>query len=462
MSVELDLAGQVVELVRQAGGPDVQAEAYVSRLDLALTRFANSAIHQNVAESTTRVRLRVHVDGRTTVGSSSLVTADGLRDLVDRTLAMARLAPRDPAWPGLAPPAAVSTYDTWDEATAHASPDERAAQVGAFVAAAEGLATAGYCRTVGRSAAMANSAGQSATGRSTDAAIDGVARGGGAAGVARRAGVRLAELDGARLGARAAAKARASAAPVELPPQEYEVVLEPSAVADLLQNLAVFGFNGKAYQEQRSFVELGATQFDAAITLVDDPETDPALPFDVEGTPRRILPLVERGTTRAVAHDRRTAAQMGAVSTGHAAQGRMLSGPMPVNLRLLPAGSDGEAAADAPALGSVTDADTAALVAQVRRGLLVTDLWYTRVLDPKTLVVTGLTRNGVWLIEDGEITAAVRDLRFTQSYPRALAPGAVLGMGRHVVRQPDEWDSAWWSAPAVRLAAWNFTGGASG
>lgn len=140
----------------------------------------------------------------------------------------------------------------------------------------------------------------------------------------------------------------------------------------------------------------------------------------------------------------------------------MLAGPIPVNLRLLPAEPDGGEAADAPALGGITDADTAALVASVRQGLLVTDLWYTRVLDPKSLVVTGLTRNGVWLIEDGEITKAVRDLRFTQSYPRALAPGAVLGIGRRLVRQSDSWDAAWWSAPSVRLAAWNFTGGASG
>ncbi|MEV1143505.1 metallopeptidase TldD-related protein, partial [Micromonospora sp. NPDC049799] len=104
----------------------------------------------------------------------------------------------------------------------------------------------------------------------------------------------------------------------------------------------------------------------------------------------------------------------------------------------------------------------AELLAGMRRGLLVSDLWYTRVLDPKTLVVTGLTRNGVWLVEDGVVTRAVRDLRFTESYPRALGPGAVLGLGRHAVRQPDRFDGVWWEAPSLRLASWNFTGGASG
>ena len=98
----------------------------------------------------------------------------------------------------------------------------------------------------------------------------------------------------------------------------------------------------------------------------------------------------------------------------------------------------------------------------MERGLLVTDFWYTRVLDPKTLVVTGLTRNGVWLIEDGEITAAVRNFRFTQSYPQALGPGQVLGIGGTALTMPDSWGSFGFTGPAVRLASWNFTGGASG
>ncbi|MGC1210461.1 MAG: metallopeptidase TldD-related protein, partial [Micromonospora sp.] len=117
---------------------------------------------------------------------------------------------------------------------------------------------------------------------------------------------------------------------------------------------------------------------------------------------------------------------------------------------------------DTVAGGAVADPDTAALVAGVERGLLVSDFWYTRVLDPKRLVITGLTRNGVWLVEDGVPTRPVRDFRFTESYPRALGPGAVLGVGRQAVRMPDRVDGVWWEAPPLRLAAWNFTGGASG
>src|SRR4051812_16898694 len=102
------------------------------------------------------------------------------------------------------------------------------------------------------------------------------------------------------------------------------------------------------------------------------------------------------------------------------------------------------------------------LVARVERGLLITDFWYTRVLDTKSMVITGLTRNGVWLIEDGEITAAVGNLRFTQSYTDALGPGAVHGYGTGTSLQPDRWAASWFAAPAVHLASWNITGNASG
>ncbi|MFI7428704.1 TldD/PmbA family protein [Micromonospora sp. NPDC049836] len=461
---ELDLAGQVVELVRRLAGPHAQAEVTVTRADLALTRFANSFIHQNVAESATTVRLRLHLDGRTAAGGGSLVDPDGLATLVERTVAAARLCPPDPAWPGLAPAAPVPPA-VFDEATAEASPDERAARVCAFVDAVEGLAAAGYCRTAYRSGAFVNSAGHSAVGRTTEAAMDGIARTGGSDGVARLCADRLAEIDGAALGARAAAKARAAADPVELPPGHYEVVLEPAAVGDVLQNLAWFGFNGKRYLERQSFAEPGVAQFDPAVTVVDDPTHGSGLPYDLEGTPRRPLPLVEAGTTRAVAHDRRSGAEAGTGSTGHGMPGGSTFGPIPHNLRLLPAADrPGPAAGQLSGgvTGAVADPDTAALVGGMARGLLVTDFWYTRVLDPKRLVITGLTRNGVWLVEDGVPTRAVRDFRFTESYPQALGPARVLGVGGTPVRQPDRVDGAWWEAPPLRLASWHFTGGASG
>lgn len=475
---ELELAARVIELVRELAGRSAEAEVNVRHEAEALTRFANSAIHQNVAQATTGVRLRLHADGRTAGGSTTVTGADGLRALVERTLAAVRVSPADRSWPGLAPPAPLrgsaghpgsgersGLAFGFDEATARADPAERAARVGAFVEAAGGLETAGYCRTVYVSAAFANSAGQAVEGRTAEAAMDGVARAGGADGVARLAAARLADLDGAVLGARAAAKARAAGQPVELPPGQYEVVLEPDAVSDVLQNLATFGFDGRAHHQQQSFAELGTEQFDPSVTIVDEPlgsRAEPAagLPFDDEGTPRRSLVLVRDGVTTAVTHDRTSAAQAGTVSTGHASPVSRSWGPHASHVRLEAAAVPGSA----PGTGGtgVIAESARPLVAHMRRGLLVTDLWYTRVLDPKTLVVTGLTRNGVWLVEDGEITAAVGNVRFTQSYPRALGPGRVLGIGAETVLLPESWGRAHYAAPALHLAQWNVTGNASG
>ncbi len=458
-----DLASQVLDFVKAATGGAAEAEVVVERQALALTRFANSYIHQNVADTTTKVRLRLHVDGRTAAGTTTLTDPGALRDLVERTVSAARMCPPDNGWPGLTAPAGTLSAGTVDEAVVAATPADRAARVQAFVAAARGLTTAGYCRTRYTRVAFANSAGQYVEGASTDVALDGIARTASSDGLARRAGSRLSDVDGSVLGARAAAKALAAVDPVELPPGRYEVVLEPTAVHDVLRCLAVYGFNGKAVGERRSFAVVGEAQLDPSVTLVDDPVFPGAigLPFDVEGTPKRRLEMVSGGVTRAVAHDRRTAAEAGTSSTGHAAADSH-TGPVPASLRLAASTPDGVAGPPTEVDGPAADSSVAALVAGVRRGVLVTDHWYTRVLDPRTLVMTGLTRNGVWLIEDGQIVRPVRNLRFTQSYPQAMAPGAVLGIGDHAVPMPASYEDSSFIAPALRLASWNFTGGASG
>jgi predicted Zn-dependent protease len=465
MTAELDVAAQVLELVRAAAGAGAQAEVSVERRGLALTRFANSFIHQNLAEDTTTVGLRLHTGGRTLAGSTTVTSAEGLRELVSRTVEAVRFAPPDPGWPGLAPPAAPAGQPGFDQATAAAPPEDRAQRVREFVAAAGGLETAGYCRTALWSGGFANSAGHSATTRTTEAVMDGIARQDGADGLARLASVRLADLVGAQLGARAAAKARACADPVELPPGHYQVVLEPTAVADLLTTLAAWGFNGRALAERRTFAELGAEQFDRSVTMVDDPYAPdhPGQAYDLDGTPRQPLTLVDAGVTAAVAHDRRTAALVGGESTGHGLRFFGTLAAAPANLGLRPATGRPASRPATPAAGPEAAHPSATpLLAGVVRALLVTDFWYTRVLDPKSLVVTGLTRNGVWLIEDGEITMPVRNLRFTQSYPQALGPGAVTAIGPAAVLLPSSLAAAWPSAPALHLARWQFTGGSAG
>ena len=436
----LAVCDRLLELV----GDRAEAEVTIMGGRSGITRFANSRIHQNVAESGHWARLKVIAGGRqATAGTSRLET--GLESLVGRALRAAALRPVDPGWPGLAPPASTvsAAHDRYDEATLLAAPDTRADIVRSFVDEGEGLEAAGYCETTGSVLAFANSAGQRVWAPWSRAVVEGIHRSPGADGSGQQIGARVAELDGSAAGRQAAERARLGSEPVDLEPGRWEVILQPACMVDMLGFLTGLGFNAKQHAEGRSFVELGQAQLDPQVSIFDDPNDPRSLgyPFDAEGTPCRRVDLVRSGVSSALVHDRRTAAAAGAESTGHAVPGGEISGPAPTSVFLQP-----------------SDRSPAAMVASVDRGLLVTEFWYTRILDPKTQVVTGLTRNGLFLIEDGKVTSGVRNLRFTQSYLEALAPGNVLGVGDDGRLAGEDQ----FFAPTLHLRSWNFTGSARG
>lgn len=444
MSSPVDVAERVLARV----GDRAEAEVTVTTGAEALTRFATSFIHQNVADAVRGIHLRLAVDGRVAETSGNQPDDASLDRLVQSTLDAAALQPVDPGWPGLAAPADAPTVDHWDDATATAEPDARAARVGAFVAAAGELESAGYCSTEGVEIAFANSAGQRLTGRASMATLDGIARTGTSDGSGRASSRRLADLDGDAIGRGAVERANASADATDLEPGRYEVILSPDCVEDLLFFLSFYGFNGRAVEEGRSFARVGETQFDESVSLADD-VTHPmsaGVGFDAEGTPKRRVELIRRGVTAGLVHDRRTAKALGAQSTGNAVVGGGPFGAVPANLVLEPGTAPPEE-----------------LIGAVERGVLVTDFWYTRILDPRTQVVTGLTRNGVWLVEHGRIVRPVTNLRFTQSYVEALGPGAVRGVGSDLTLVGGgTFGVGAYAAPSLHLASWNFTGNAQG
>jgi predicted Zn-dependent protease len=442
------LADDVVEMIRSHDGDrTVEGNVRVSRVRHGLTRFANSFIHQHVTEDTVSVGLTIAVDGRTASASTTDTRPDSLRDLVAATVESAALQPVDPHWPGATPPIDVPADGNFDEATAMAAPDERAQRVKTFVDAGPGLRAAGYLDTNGIWSAFASTAGQRASGRTSRASLDGIHQTDTSAGSAHQTSIRLGDLDADAVGARAADRARRSAEFTDLEPGAYEVVLGNEAVSTILTFLAFYGFNAKQHLEGASFARLGEQQFDPSITIHEDP-TDPraiTLPFDNEGVPKRRFALVQDGITTALAHDRRTARRSDTETTGSAVPGGEGFGAMPTTVVLQP--------------GTTRAAD---LVKGVERGLLVTQFHYCRVLDPKSMVVTGLTRNGTFLVEDGEVVGAVGNLRFTQSFLKAFGDGNVVAIGDDDRYADGEFGAGVVIAPSMRLASWNFTGGARG
>jgi predicted Zn-dependent protease len=443
MSRETQIAERILELV----GDRAEAEVLASTGNLALTRFANSFIHQNVAEEGEAVSLRVAVDGRVASSKTTATGDDSLAAFVGAALETATMQPVDDDWAGVTAPVSLPAIEHADDATYDASPDARAELVKAFVDAGNGLLAAGYCQTEGQSVAFANSAGHAVSARSTSAIIDGIHQTGTSAGSGHAASAAIGDLDGAAVGALAAQRAIDSATPFDTKPGEYDVILAPDAVGTLAVFLGFYAFNGKMLSEGQSFVDLGSRQFDERFQMWDD-VTDPramGVPFDTEGTPKGRLELVTDGVTRAVAHNRKTAKKFGIASTGNNIPGSEGWGPVPTNVFV----GGGDRSVDE-------------LISGVERGIYVSAFNYCRILDPKTMVVTGLTRNGTFMIENGRITDAVTNMRFTQSFVDALGEDTILGLGNDARFADSEFAPGIMYVPTMRLASWNFTGGAEG
>jgi len=436
-----DLVNDVLDLV----GERAEAEVLADVGTLSLTRFANSFIHQNVAEEVEQVTLNVAIDGKVSSSATTATTNQALEKFVDQTLQIAESQPVDEEWPGLGGPTEFAAVDHWDANTASADPTDRAEAVKAFVDAGTGLLGAGYCETEALHRAYGNTAGRRVHGRFTTAVLDGIHQTTTSAGSGHAAGVALSGIDATAVGTLAAQRARDSVGAVDVKPGQYRVVLSPECVATIAMFLGAYGFNGKTAAEEMSFVQLGEQQFDGAFSLWDGPLGPDALrlPFDIEGTPKRRLDLVKQGVTTSLLHTRRTANKAGTESTGHAAKGAETWGPFAENLFV----GGGEESVDT-------------LVAGVDQGIYVSTFNYCRVLDPKSLVVTGLTRNGTFMIENGEVTHPVTNMRFTESFVDALAPGRIEGMGDDARHADSEFGPTMIHAPSMLLGSWNFTGGA--
>jgi PmbA protein len=440
----LALAEDVLGRALRVGA--TEAEVLVSTDDSALTRFANSEIHQNVAESSRTVNLRFVAGKRIAVMSSGRTDVEGIRSLVNRASAVVRTCEELEDWAGLPKPSTAASLvppvGAWSDATASASPEFRAEGVRAVIAAADDakVSAFGSFSTSAEAIAVANSGGIRESQSRTSAQLITVHMSpGGGSGYAEAVATDASGIDAAALGREAAAKARSTDNAVSVPPGDYPVVLEEYAVVDITDYLGFLGFSALAVQEGRSFFEPGRRVGSDLVSVVDDGGDAAGLPlaFDYEGVRKQRVPLLEGGVCANVVYDSQTAARAGTTSTGHGLPAPNPYGPFPLNSVM--------------AAGSTSRED---LIGGLDRGLLVTRFHYTNTVHPKLAIITGMTRDGTFLVEGGKIVGPVRNLRFTQSYLDAIAGISAVAATRKTLK--GFLGSA--VVPAVRIDAWTFTG----
>jgi PmbA protein len=390
-------------------GAHGELEVSVNASREALTRFANNAIHQNVAERAITIGIRFATEQRTARLHTNRLDDESLERAVERAWALARSSEADadlpPMYDGGDDCAAVHRFDA---AVAGMTARDRALRVRDCIEVAKsaGQVAAGIYSSGEHVEAIMNRAGLFRYHPETQVQFSITTMAADSSGWAKLTSPYLEGVDAEALTRTAVDKARRSASPRDTEPGDYTVILEPAAVLDLVGQIFP-DFSGTALEDQRSFLNdrLGEKLVGSNINIWDHVACplQAGSPFDGEGVPRQSLRLVESGVPREVAYSRRAAAKAGRVATGHGFAIPNEVGEYPIHIVM--AGED----------RSIEE-----LVRSTRRGILVSRLWYIREVEPYEKVMTGMTRDGTFLISDGEIAHGIRNLRFNQSVVEML------------------------------------------
>jgi len=414
----------------------------------SLTRFAESRIHQNVHEDNTYVTARVAMGKRVGVTMTNSLAPSDLQTALARAVEIAKASPEDPDFPGLPRSEPAPAADTFSEATAAMTPAQRAEAIGQAVdiAARKNTTLSGAYRVSAFRFAVANTSGIDQIYDGTDAALSVFATDENKVNGATSAYAKGIEgIDVAGTAQRAVDKCVAAANPVSVDYQPFDIVVEPRAIAEVISWLNFTAFGAKQVQENMSFMagRFGEKVWGDNITIVDD-AFDPAgipVPFDYEGVTKRPVTLIEKGVARSPVYDSITAAKDGVQNTGHAGSAAFRGGPAPRNLFITP--------------GDKTQEE---LIGMVDRGIFVSNFHYVNgLLDTRRALFTGMTRAGTYLIEDGRISKAVKNMRWTDSMMRVFSEVGAMTSERQTI-------GASWGAvgsvttPSMLIRGFKFTG----
>ncbi len=416
----------------------------ISVWESGLTRFANSYIHQNVEEENVIIVVKCVNEKR--IGEASTNTFNEIEKTVECAQAISRVAPANPDFPGFPEANPIEDVTTFITKTYEFTPLKRAEVCNSIIRRTSGLKAFGSFSTDMLELVIANSNGLFCYNRSTNAFANTTIMGDNGSGYAEAGGRNASKVNYTKMIEKAVEKAKSAQNPVGIETGKYEVILEDLAAADLLSYLGYLGFNALRHQEGRSPFcgKLGKKVVGKNITIWDD-ALDPTgcpFPFDFEGVPKKRVSLIERGVIKELLYDSATAKKEGKKSTGHST-GDPSSGAVPLNLFM----QGGESTLEE-------------LTSSVKKGILVTRLWYTNLIDPMTVTITGMTRDGTYLIENGKIVKPLRNLRFTQSIIEAFSNVLELSCPTFVpsVSHYGAPFSYGVKVPALKIKDWNFTG----
>ncbi len=431
------------------GAPADQTEALLLTEDSSLTRFARSSIHQHVTERNGTLVLRVVLGKRIAVVTTNILSRSSVKASLERAVALARVQRPNEAFVSLPEPASIPHLETYSKDISRLTAARKAKMIKALVELLRGkrFDASGAFSNGEVELAVVNSLGVEAYQSFSDVFVHVIAEGEGGTGYASFVSRGPDRLDIDSLAREATWRISGRAAiPVE--PGEYEVILEPHAVSELLSFLGYLGFNALAVQEERSFFcdQFGKKLVDEAVTIYDD-GLDPLglqVPFDFEGIPKQKVVFFEKGIVRNVTYDSFTGGREGRASTGHGLIAPNMAGPVPINLFM----KEG-------------DVSLEAMIQSVRRGIYVTRFHYTNVVEPMKAVITGMTRDGTFLIEEGEIKGPVKNLRFTESILRALSRVKAISKTRRICSEGTVYSRRFVTgtvAPAIQVDGFNFSG----
>lgn len=405
----------------------------------SLTRFANSRIHQNVSEKDAELAVKVVLGTKIGYATTNQLDEQSIAAVVDKAVAFAQHSQENPDFISLPTPTPVEEIDTFDENVAQMSPEARADAVSGMIneGARFGATAAGSLSTGYHEFAVASSLGVGVYNAKSMAHVSTVMTAGNGHGYADQVSERLSDIEPLLAAAEAASRSERSRDPQSLPPGEYTVVLLPYAVAEFLEFMSYLGLGALAVQEGRSFMtgKFGQRITGKNITIWDDGLDPRGLPepFDPEGVGKQRVNMIVDGVANAVVYDSYTANKEGKESTGHSTGGVGTYGPMPTNMFMKPG-----------------DCSIEELIANTEKGVLVTRFHYTNVIHPILTLITGMTRDGTFLIENGQIVRPLKNLRFTDSILERLSN--VEAISRETIRQPIG------VVPAIKAHGFKFTG----